>query len=167
MVSLSVSPLEVEVLEASENPITRPPRRFTAVSKLSRVRVDGSKKRVATTFPSSRRRLGRSSNFWAVSSRLSISSRLKSLIDTRLLVFIAVKCEVHREFTAKLLRIFDISMSTCGKILTQFLLNLTKQARGPTVDEQSHHTSGQHTGDADRQHQCPVTTGCGKDDVEN
>ena len=43
MVSFSVSPLEELVVEASWNPITRPPRRLTAVSKLNRVRVEGSK----------------------------------------------------------------------------------------------------------------------------
>ena len=42
MVSFSVSPFEVLVDEASLKPITRPPRRFTAVSKLSLVRVEGS-----------------------------------------------------------------------------------------------------------------------------
>ena len=51
MVSFRVSPFEDDVVEASENPITRPPRRLTAVSKLNLVRVEGSKKRVPTTFP--------------------------------------------------------------------------------------------------------------------
>lgn len=45
MVSLSVSPFEELVVEASEKPMILPPKRFTAVSKLSRVRVDGSKKK--------------------------------------------------------------------------------------------------------------------------
>ena len=53
MVSLSVSPLEELVVLASVKPITLAPSLFAAVSKLSRVRVDGSKKSVATTFPSS------------------------------------------------------------------------------------------------------------------
>ena len=52
MVSFSVSPFEVLVDEASLKADTRPPRRFTAVSKLSLVRVEGSKNSVATTLPS-------------------------------------------------------------------------------------------------------------------
>ena len=44
MVSLSVSPLLWLVFEASENPMTFAPRRLIAVSKLSLVLVDGSKK---------------------------------------------------------------------------------------------------------------------------
>ena len=44
MVSLSVSPFDELVVAASENPMTRPPKRFTAVSKLSLVLVEGSKK---------------------------------------------------------------------------------------------------------------------------
>ena len=48
MVSLSVSPFEELVVEASEKPMILPPKRFTAVSKLSRVRVDGSKNSVAS-----------------------------------------------------------------------------------------------------------------------
>ena len=52
----------------SLNPMTRAPSRLAAVSKLSRVRVEGSKNRVATTFPSSRCRFGRSSNCFAISS---------------------------------------------------------------------------------------------------
>ncbi len=51
MVSFNVSPLLTLVLSASEKPITLAPRRFAAVAKLSLVLVEGSKKRVATTFP--------------------------------------------------------------------------------------------------------------------
>ncbi len=54
MVSFRVSPFDELVVLASEKPITFPPRRFTAVSKLSRVRVDGSKKSVAMTLPARR-----------------------------------------------------------------------------------------------------------------
>ncbi len=52
MVSFSVSPFDWLLVFASENPITLPPNRLTAVSKLSRVRVEGSKNSVATTLPS-------------------------------------------------------------------------------------------------------------------
>lgn len=52
MVSFRVSPLDELVALGSENPITRAPSRLAAVSKLSRVRVEGSKNRVATTLPS-------------------------------------------------------------------------------------------------------------------
>ena len=51
IVSESVSPFFVEVTFSSENPITFPPVFCTAVSKLSLVLVDGSKKRDATVFP--------------------------------------------------------------------------------------------------------------------
>ena len=43
IVSVSVSPLAVEVDSADENPTTPPPRRCIAVSKERRVRVLGSK----------------------------------------------------------------------------------------------------------------------------
>jgi len=51
MVSFSVSPFEELVALGSLNPITLAPKRLAAVSKLSRVRVDGSKNNVATTLP--------------------------------------------------------------------------------------------------------------------
>lgn len=44
MVSLSVSPLDELVALGSEKPMTRAPSRLAAVSKLSLVRVEGSKK---------------------------------------------------------------------------------------------------------------------------
>ena len=74
MVSFNVSPLEELVVEASWKPMTRPPKRLTAVSKLNRVRVEGSKNKVAATFPSSRRRFGFSSNLAALSRIRRMSS---------------------------------------------------------------------------------------------
>ena len=50
MVSFRVSPLDELVALGSENPITRAPSRLAAVSKLSRVRVEGSKNRVGILF---------------------------------------------------------------------------------------------------------------------
>ena len=41
----------LEELCASENPMTFPPNSYMAASKLSLVRVEGSKKRVASFFP--------------------------------------------------------------------------------------------------------------------
>ena len=58
IVSFNVSPFEELVTLGSVNPMTRAPNLFAAVSKLSRVRVEGSKKRVATTLPSKILRLG-------------------------------------------------------------------------------------------------------------
>ena len=84
IVSFSVSPFDELDVAASENPITRPPRRFTAVSKLRRVRVDGSKNRVATTLPSRSFRFGFASKYFISSSKSSISCFEKSEIDTRL-----------------------------------------------------------------------------------
>ena len=54
IVSENDSPLAVEEFAASEKPITRPPSRHIADSKLSRVRVLGSKNSVARIFPGSR-----------------------------------------------------------------------------------------------------------------
>ena len=51
IVSFNVSPFEELVTLGSVNPMTRAPNLIAAVSKLSRVRVEGSKKRVATTLP--------------------------------------------------------------------------------------------------------------------
>lgn len=53
MVSFKVSPFDELDVAASEKPITRPPSLLTAVSKLSLVRVEGSKNNVAITLPSS------------------------------------------------------------------------------------------------------------------
>ena len=85
MVSFSVSPLEELVTFGSVNPMTLAPRRLAAVSKLRRVRVDGSKNRVATTFSASRRRLGFFSNSLAISRRYMIFSLECSAIVTKLL----------------------------------------------------------------------------------
>jgi len=68
-VSFNVSPFEELVTLGSVNPITRAPKRLAAVSKLSRVRVDGSKKRVATTLLSNNLRLGFFSNSFAISNK--------------------------------------------------------------------------------------------------
>lgn len=102
MVSFSVSPFEVLVDEASLKPITRPPRRFTAVSKLSLVRVEGSKNSVATTLPSRIFWLGFSSKCLACASRRRISSFDRSLIETRLDGFIVVCDDVLTVARAKL-----------------------------------------------------------------
>ena len=50
------------------------PNRFTAVSKLRRVRVEGSKNKVAATLPSSTLRFGFASNFLALSRIRRMSS---------------------------------------------------------------------------------------------
>ena len=83
MVSLSDSPLDELEVVASEKPMTRPPSLFTAVSKLRRVRVEGSKKSVAMTRPSSSLRLGFCSKSSARSSRRMMSSTESWLIDTK------------------------------------------------------------------------------------
>ncbi len=51
-VSATLSPLAADELFASEKPSTLPPRESIALSKLRRVRVEGSKKRVARILPS-------------------------------------------------------------------------------------------------------------------
>ena len=76
MVSFRVSPFDELLVAASENPIIEPPRRTTAVSKLNRVRVEGSKNRVAITFPSNVFRFGLASKSAAESRMARISSLL-------------------------------------------------------------------------------------------
>ncbi len=51
IVSAKLSPFLTLVLEAEEKPMTEPPRRCIALSKLNLVLVDGSKKSVARIFP--------------------------------------------------------------------------------------------------------------------
>ena len=85
MVSLSVSPFVEDVTFGSVNPMTRAPSRFAAVSNESRVRVLGSKNKVATMRPSRSLRLGRSSNSCAISMRYRIFSRERFAILTKLL----------------------------------------------------------------------------------
>ena len=81
-VSLSVSPF-VELLDlGSEKPMIRPPSLLTAVSKLSRVRVEGSKKRVAATIPSIKCLFGFVSKRRARSKIRRISSSVHCSIDT-------------------------------------------------------------------------------------
>lgn len=75
MVSFKVSPLDELLVEASEKPIMEPPSLTTAVSKLNRVRVEGSKNKVAITLPSSDLRLGAASKS-AAESRIEIISSL-------------------------------------------------------------------------------------------
>ncbi len=76
MVSARLSPFAVLELEASENPMTLAPKRLAALSKLRRVLVDGSKNRVATTFPwamfctGSRSKVSAKSRMWMYSSLL-------------------------------------------------------------------------------------------------
>ena len=86
MVSFSVSPLLWLVLEASENPMTLAPSLLTAVSKLRRVLVEGSKKRLPMTFPSRNFCSLFFSNSLAVSKTCRISSLLKSWIEIKLLL---------------------------------------------------------------------------------
>ena len=84
IVSFSVSPFDWLLVLASLKPITRPPRRLTAVSKLRRVRVDGSKNSDPTTLPSRMRWLGFSSNSLARRRSDKISSLVKSEMEIKL-----------------------------------------------------------------------------------
>ena len=110
IVSFKVSPFVALVTLASVNPMTRAPSLLAAVSKLRRVRVDGSKNNVATTRPLSNSRLGYRSNSFAMLRRYIISSLDKSAIVTKscfsivenvsLMLFVAV-------LTAKLRILFE------------------------------------------------------------
>ena len=107
MVSLRVSPFVDDVTFGSVNPMTRAPSRFAAVSNERRVRVLGSKNKVATMRPSRSLRLGRSSNSCAISMRYRIFSRERFAILTKLLFVIM------RVFVLKLLCALKITHS-CG-----------------------------------------------------
>ncbi len=76
MVSFNDSPLVRLLVAVSEKPITRPCRRLIAVSKLRRVRVEGSKKSVAQTIPFKKSRSGLALNLAALLSMRKISSLL-------------------------------------------------------------------------------------------
>ena len=92
MVSCSVSPLLTLDEPASEKPMMRPPMRLIAVSKLSRVRVEGSKNNDATTFPSSNFWFGFFSKSAASSIIRRYSALLKSVIEIKLFLFILYEC---------------------------------------------------------------------------
>ena len=66
MVSATLSPLEAEELAAEEKPSTCPPSDSMALSKLRRVRVEGSKNSVARILPS---------HLWAYAAGWSIMSQ--------------------------------------------------------------------------------------------
>jgi hypothetical protein len=75
-----------------------------ALSKLKRVRVEGSKNNVAMTFPSSSFLIGCFSNSTARSRTFRISSVEKSSIETKLLFFIML---AHLELTQNLFQIYS------------------------------------------------------------
>ena len=80
--SAKVSPfLAREVLPASENPITRPPKRWIAVSNDSLGLVEASKKQLATILFLRRSVRGLDFNSWAVWIISSRSSRENSDIE--------------------------------------------------------------------------------------
>ena len=83
-----VADFVAELVAASLKPMTLAPSLLAAVSKLRRVLVDGSKNSEPTILPFKISRFGFSSNFSAVSSNERIFSRERSLIDTKLLLFI-------------------------------------------------------------------------------
>src|SRR6056297_3779870 len=109
MVSFSDSPFLTLDDEASVNPIYFPPKRLIALSKLRRVRVEGSKNKVAMTLPSNRFWLGFFSNSSAKSRILKISSFEKSVIDTKFLFFI------HPDYLVVLNSIFFNDLSCFNK----------------------------------------------------
>jgi hypothetical protein len=75
-VSFNVSPLVTLEEDESVNPTILPPILLIAVSKLKRVRVDGSKNSEATTFPSSKLQFG----FFSNSAALASTSRISSFV---------------------------------------------------------------------------------------
>ena len=99
--SFRVSPFEELDVAASEKPITLPPSLFTAVSKLRRVRVDGSKNSVATSLPSSSLLFGFCSNFSAKSNMRRMYSLLQSEIDTRLFRIVHFFIYAYENFQSK------------------------------------------------------------------
>ena len=111
-VSATLSPLAADELELSEKPMTWPPSSYMAASKLSLVLVDGSKKRVASFFPS---------HLWAYASglammsmavwmRLSSSSAVKSSMLMRFLMFYFSFIQLSSD--GSFLRAMSLSMSS-------------------------------------------------------
>ena len=96
-VSARVSPLVVEEVPASEKPMTLPPRDSIADSKLRRVRVDGSKKSVASV------RCRSASSYFsgcfaissAVSIRESISFTERSRISITFFIVLTLRSNSH------------------------------------------------------------------------
>src|SRR6056297_3746652 len=109
MVSFNDSPFFTLDEPASVNPIYLPPRRLIALSKLKRVRVEGSKNNVAITLPCKRFWLGFFSNSSAKSRILKTSSFEKSVIDTKFLFFI------HPDYLVVLNSIFFNDLSCFNK----------------------------------------------------
>ncbi|BAA29810.1 112aa long hypothetical protein [Pyrococcus horikoshii OT3] len=99
MVSLRLSPFLTLLVEASANPITEPPKRCIALSKLNLVLVDGSKNNVANIFPLAYSNCPFSfisfSNLSAVERTTSISSLEKSLMLITSLPFHSIKALLH------------------------------------------------------------------------
>ena len=102
MVSMTLSPLVVELSDAEAKPNVVPPSSSIAASKLSLVRVDGSKNSVAIFFPS---------HAWAYFSRCammssataikaSISSVVKSDMSNRCLILFTSKPRVYLRIPA-------------------------------------------------------------------
>ena len=89
-VSAILSPLLAEEELASEKPMTLPPSSSIAASKLSRVRVEGSKNSVASFLPlqASPYSAGFSLIWQAVCIRSSSSSTEKSVISIKLLIIL-------------------------------------------------------------------------------
>ena len=87
MVSWSDSPFCTLVPPGSLKPIMRAPSWLAALSKLRRVRVEGSKKSVATTLSLRIFCLGFFSNSSAMSSTSMYSSFEKSVMEMRLRPF--------------------------------------------------------------------------------
>ncbi len=87
MVSCRLSPFWTLVPPGSEKPIMRAPSWLAALSKLKRVRVDGSKKSVATTLSLKIFCFGFFSNPSAMSSTWMYSSFEKSVMEIRLRPF--------------------------------------------------------------------------------
>ena len=81
MESARVSPFLALVLPPSAKPMMLPPRRWTAVSKERRVRVEASKKQLATSLSFSRRLSGSAFNRCAVATTSSMSDRVRSEME--------------------------------------------------------------------------------------
>ena len=98
-VSAILSPFEAEEEFASEKPRTLPPSSYIAASKLSLVLVEGSKKSVASFLP--RHLSAYFAGFFLMSDAVaiseSISSRERSRISIRLLIFVSPFCCIPKQ----------------------------------------------------------------------
>ena len=127
MVSFSVSPLDELVTLGSVKPMTLAPSRLAAVSKERRVRVEGSKKSVATTLPFRIFLFGCFSKACAISIKYMIFSFERLAIVTKL-CFILIWSNGN---VAKLGIFFETTTTFSKFLFTQIIMFIALEFFSP------------------------------------